>query len=301
MDQITIKSSSSMPEQDFAKIKLFNERSKTLMSHWESLDIKFPSSQAVSRDDRGKVSGDSVNVGEHVYKGLLLDFRLFTSNDEPTYFYMITNIVGRYFRDSRVVLILKDLKTNWKDAGLLNDFGGYSADEVIDILFNSKYFHLKEEKKNKLHEEMKAKVSDKLITDMLLNTVYDRMRVISHLSWFTKDLTVSNQEVKLPKVWIDELVAKEKQYELTKRRCELEQIQKKEQLKKVENHEEFNRTKSFSKEVINRVAHLRHGHGATLEEIAEKIEWLTVADATGIVNNIYIEAANRCGESYEII
>jgi len=260
MDQITIKSSSSMPEQDFAKIKLFNERNKILVSHWESLDIKFPSSQAVSRDDRGKVSGDSVNVGEHVYKGLLLDFRLFTSNDEPTYFYVITNIVGRYFRDSRVVSILNDLKTKWQEAGLLNDFCGYSADEVIDILFNSKYFHLKEEKKNKLHEEMKAKVSDKLITDILLNSVYDRMRVINHLSLFTKNLTASNQEIELPKLWVDELVAKEKQYELTKIRRELDLAQKKELLNRVEIHDEFNRTKSFSKEIINRVTHLLFGH-----------------------------------------
>jgi hypothetical protein len=301
MDQITIKSSCSMPQEDLAKIKLFNERSEILMSHWKSLDIKFPTRQSVSRDDSGKVSGDSVNVGEHVYKGLLLDFRLFTSNDEPTNFYVINKVVGRYFRDSRVELILKELKTNWKEAGLLNELCGYSADEVIDILFNSKYFHLKEEKKNKLHEEMKGKVSDKLITDMLLNTVYDRIRVISHLSWFTKELTVSNQEIKLPKVWVDELVEKEKQSELTKRRCELEQAQKKEQLKRVEIHEEFNRTKLFSKEVINRVTHFLFGHGATPEEIAEKIEGLTVADATGIVNNIYIEAANRRGESYEII
>jgi hypothetical protein len=49
------------------------------------------------------------------------------------------------------------------------------------------------------------------------------------------------------------------------------------------------------------VTHLLFGHGATPKEITEKIEGLTVADATGIVNNIYIEAANRCGESYEII
>jgi len=290
-----------MSDKDFANIKLFNERSKILWSHWESLDIKFPSSQAVRRDDSGKVSGDSVNVGDHVYKGLLLDFRLFTSNDEPTNFNMIAKVVGRYFRDSRVGLILNDLRTNWKEAGLLNDFCGYSADEVINILFNSKYFHVKDEKKHKLHEEMKGKVSDELITDMLLNTVYDRIRVIRHLSWFTEELTISNQEIKLPENWVDELVEKEKQSKITEKRWELEQAQKKEQLKRVEIHEEFNRTKSFSKEVINRVVHLLFGHGATPEEIAEQIEGLTVADATGIVNNIYIKAANRCGESYEVI
>jgi len=301
MEQITIKSSHSMSDKDFANIKLFNERSKILWSHWESLDIKFPSSQAVRRDDSGKVSGDSVNVGDHVYKGLLLDFRLFTSNDEPTNFNMIAKVVGRYFRDSRVGLILNDLRTNWKEAGLLNDFCGYSADEVINILFNSKYFHVKDEKKHKLHEEMKGKVSDELITDMLLNTVYDRIRVIRHLSWFTEELTISNQEIKLPENWVDELVEKEKQSKITEKRWELEQAQKKEQLKRVEIHEEFNRTKSFSKEVINRVVHLLFGHGATPEEIAEQIEGLTVADATGIVNNIYIKAANRCGESYEVI
>jgi hypothetical protein len=301
MEQITIKSSHSMPDEDFAKIKLFNERSKILWSHWESLDIKFSKSQAVSRDDTGMVSGNSVNVGEHVYKGLLLDFRLFTSNDEPTYFYVITGVIGRYFRDSRVGLILDDLKINWKEAGLLNEFCGYSADEVINILFNSKYFHVKDEKKHKLHEEMKGKVSDELITDMLLNTVYDRIRVIRHLSWFTEELTITNQEIKLPKNWVDELVGKVKEYKKAENRWNLEHAQKKEQLKRVAIHEEFNRTKSFSKEVINIVVDLLFGHGATPEEIAEKIEELNVADATGIVNNIYIEAANRCGESYEVI
>ena len=151
---------------------------------------------------------------------------------------------------------------------------------------------------------MKGKVSDKLITDMLLNTVYDRMRVIRHLSWFTEELTGIHQEIKLPKNWVDELVEKVDQDKITERRCNLEQDQKKEQLKRVDIHKEFNRTKSFSpfsKEVMNRVTHLRFGHGATPEQIAEEIEGLTVADATGIVNNIYIEAANRCGESYEII
>jgi hypothetical protein len=290
-----------MPDKDFANIKLFNERSKILWSHWESLDIKFPSIQAVSRDASGKVSGDSVSVGEHMYKGLLLDFRLFTSNDEPTNFTLIANVVGRYFRDYRVGLILNDLRINWKKAGLLNDFCGYSADEVINILFNSKYFHVKDEKKHKLHEEMKKKVSDELITDMLLNTVYDRMRVISHLSWFTEELTASNQEIKLPKNWVDELVGKTVQSKGTEERGELEQAQKKEQLKRVEIHEEFNRTKSFSKEIINKVVSLLFGHGATPEEIAEQIEGLTLADASGIVNNINIEAASRSGESYEVI
>lgn len=301
MEQITIKSSHSMSEEDFAKIKLFNDRSKILWSHWESLNIKFPSSQAVSRDDSGKVSGDSVNVGEHEYKGLLLDFRLFTANDEPTNFNVITGVVKRYFRDHRVGLIINDLKTNWKEAGLLNDFCGYSADEVINILFNSKYFHVKDEEKHKLHEEMKGKVSDELITDMLLNTVHDRIRVIRHLSWFTEELTATHQEIKLPKDWVGELVEKVEQDKITERRWKLEQADKKEQLKRVEIHEEFNRTKSFSKEVIDSVVNLLFGHGATPEEIAEKIEGLTVADATGIVNNINIEAYNRCGESYKVI
>jgi O6-methylguanine-DNA--protein-cysteine methyltransferase len=80
-----------------------------------------------------------------------------------------------------------------------------------------------------------------------------------------------------------------------------DQTQKKDQLKRVEIHEEFNRTKSFSKEVIDRVRLLMYGHGATPEEIAEKTEGLTVADATGIVNNINIEAYSRCGESYKVI
>jgi len=301
MEQITINSSHPIPEEDFSKIKLFNERSKILWSHWESLNIKFPSSQSVSRDDSGKVSGDSVNVGEHEYKGLLLDFRLFTSNDEPTYFYVITGVVGRYFRDPRVGLILNDLKTNWKKAGLLNDFCGYSADEVINILFNSKYFHVKDDEKHKLHEEMKGKVSDKLITDILLNTVCDRIRDIRHLSWFIEEITLSNQKIKLPKNWVDELVEKEEQDKITERRWKLEQAQKKEQLKREEIHEEFNRTKSFSKEVIDSVRFLMYSHGATPEEIAEKTEGLTVADATGIVNNIKIEGSSRCGESYKVI
>jgi O6-methylguanine-DNA--protein-cysteine methyltransferase len=300
MEQITIKSSHSIPDNDFANIKIFNEKSKVLWSHWESLDIKFPRSQSVSRDDSGKVSGDSVNIGEHIYKGLLLDFRIFTADKEPTYFNRIANVVGRYFRDDRVGLILNDLKNNWKEAGLLNNFCGYSADEVINILFNSKYFHVDEEK-HKLHEEMKGKVSDELITDMLLNTVYDRIRVIRHLSWFTEELTISNQKIKLPKNWVDELVEKVEQDKMTERRWKADQTQKKDQLKRVEIHEEFNRTKSFSKEVIDRVRLLMYGHGATPEEIAEKTEGLTVADATGIVNNINIEAYSRCGESYKVI
>tara|TARA_B100000809_G_C15080672_1_gene509563 strand:- start:333 stop:470 length:138 start_codon:yes stop_codon:yes gene_type:complete len=43
------------------------------------------------------------------------------------------------------------------------------------------------------------------------------------------------------------------------------------------------------------------GYGATPEEISEKTEGLTVADATGIVNNINIENYSRCGESYKVI
>ncbi len=300
MEQITIKSSHPMPEEDFAKVKLFNDKSKNLWSHWEYLNIKFPSHQAVSRDDSGKVSGDSVNIGEHTYKGLLLDFRVFTADKEPIYFNRIAKIVGRYFRDDRVVLILNDLKNNWKEAGLLNDFCGYSADDVINILFNSKYFHVDEEK-HKLHEEMKGKVSDELITDMLLNTVYDRIRVIRHLSWFTEELTISNQEIKLPKNWVDELAEKEEQAKITERRWKLEQAQNEEQLNREEVHEEFNRTKSFSKEVIDRVRLFMYLHGATPEEIAEKTEGLTVADATGIVNNINIEDYSRCSETYKVI
>jgi hypothetical protein len=290
-----------MTEKDYAKIKLFNERSKNLWGHWESLDIKFPSSQSVGRDDSGKVSGDSVNVGEHMYKGLLVDFRLFTANDEPTFFYMITGVVGRHFRNPKVKLILKDLKTKWKEAGILNSFCGYSADQVIDILFNAKFFHLKEEEKNKRYEEMKGKISDKLITDMLLNTVYDRIRVIRNLSWITEELTVSNQIIKLPKNLVDELIKKGEQCKRIEGRLRLEQAQKEEQIKRVAIHEEFNRTKSFSKDIISRVSDLMFGQGANPEEIAEKIKELTVADATGIVNNINIEAYSKCGETYEVI
>ena len=113
---------------------------------------------------------------EEPFRALLLTFRLFWANDEPSNFLRVLNILSRHIAQADAREALNGLKTRWNQAlfgGLMNmSFNDkeLTANTMFDLWLNAHYFHSDTEKEKQL-ERMSKMLSPEFVKFLLANAV----------------------------------------------------------------------------------------------------------------------------------
>jgi len=132
---------------------------------------------------------------EEPFRALLLTFRLFWANDEPSNFLRVLNILSRHIAQADARDVLDDLKTRWNQAlfgGLMNmSFNGkeLTANTVFDLWLNAHYFHSETEKEEQL-ERMSKMLSPEFVKFLLANAVTECCKTILVLGHALQNLSV---------------------------------------------------------------------------------------------------------------
>lgn len=120
---------------------------------------------------------------EEPFRSLLLTFRLFWANDEPSNFLRVLNIVGRHVAHDEARNILAGLKTQWNQAlfggVMFMSFNGKElvANTVFDLWLNAHYFHTDSAKQGQL-ESLSKMLSPEFVKFLLANAVTECCKVI---------------------------------------------------------------------------------------------------------------------------
>ncbi|NQY62854.1 MAG: hypothetical protein HRT38_03860 [Alteromonadaceae bacterium] len=304
MKYIDVKPTSDISSEELISIKLFKKRFDILANHRDELDIKRSGGFSASRDEIGKVTGDTLNKSENSMKGFFMDYRFFHGEKETTYYFKIAKLIGRKFKDERLFLLLKDQKSAWNKAETFHSFCGVKADELIDVLFNTHFFHSGKPDQIAANEIIKSKIDDKFQLKLLSDTIHDRINVLRNLCWIIEPLIKGADTVRLPEDYLNELQesARQKKIEMdiADAAAKLKHLEEKAIKEKALIQEKFNREKSFSDEIISNVKKHHYGYGYNAEEIANSIDELSIEDATGILNNIKEESRLRCEKAEEL-
>lgn len=286
--------------QSISQLILFKEKAIELFDCWESSNLKPLNQQALSRTDDGKVVGNSMAILKHSEKSVFLDFRKFVSDGEDTNFFKILNILKRYWRDEpEVMKALEQSKILWQDAAPMARFSKLTPDELIKLVFNTRYFHNGTIEQREKFEELISRIDESLLMDFLINTVLDRIRALKMIHTLLSEFSEESIKIIIPNNWFDRIqndinAAKKNKFEQERLLEDKHEFEKKMAIQ-----EKFNRSKSFDESIIKRVKVLYFGHGATPEEIAKSINLLSIDDAKGIINNINMESCERLGEEFE--
>jgi hypothetical protein len=197
-DAILVPLTTQMNEGQLEELELFRLPFSELWSNWESLkSLGLKLGGSFQNKGNGQVSGSSCGVEIHRLKGFYLDFRFFVAEKEPTQFFKVINKISGFCKDSRLHKCLAHNRTSWKEAGVLHEWHGFKADELIKVMFNADLFHsdkVLQPKSSLIRESMSSELAHHLLTF----SIYNRMLVIRNLNWIIKPLTVNHQCIQLP-------------------------------------------------------------------------------------------------------
>jgi len=132
---------------------------------------------------------------EEPLRALLLTFRMFWANDEPSNFLRVSNILGRHVAQSDARKVIDGLKDRWNQAL----FGGVmfmsfndenlTANAVFDLWLNAHYFHSDAEKQQQL-DRLAEMLSPDFVKFLLVNAVTECCRAIRVLDRALQNLSI---------------------------------------------------------------------------------------------------------------
>ena len=178
MTDTLVKLDSEFDESEYQVIELFRERFRILWENWESLKalgINLGGTFS-NKNENKKITGDSCNIEIFRLKGFFVDFRFFYAEKEPTKYFNIASLLGKKCKDTRLRSLLKENKINWNNAGLLEGWHNFTAEEMLNYYFHGEIFHTftnKREGLKSILEVMESEVAAHEITF----AIYNRMLV----------------------------------------------------------------------------------------------------------------------------
>jgi len=195
---IEIPFSRDLADNFYIQADLFRMRFSELWKNWESLrGLGIELGGHFQNKGNGKVGGSSCGIDIFRLKGFYLDFRFFYANDEPTNYFKMTKSIGKFFSDDRVRNYLKGNNRSWNEAGVLEEWHGFNADKLLNIMFNGELFHGAYNLQESL-SLLKASMNDELAHHLLTFTIYNRMLVVHSISWALEPLEKNNPCVQIP-------------------------------------------------------------------------------------------------------
>lgn len=200
MDKLILNFDKPISKDDYQRIELFRYRFKVLWGNWESLKRSgIQLGGSFQNHALQRFTGDSCNIESFRLKGYYVDFRFFYSKKEPTHFYSIIRIIGKHCHDERLRKYLKSAKQNWENAGILREWHGYKADDLLNYWFNGEIFHCGNEEKRNSVQKVLERMDSNLAHHLLTFTIYDSMLVLRNINWMLRPLSMTSQVIRLPK------------------------------------------------------------------------------------------------------
>jgi hypothetical protein len=135
---------------------------------------------------------------EEPFRALLLTFRHFLANEEPSNFLRVLNIAGRHAPDAREFIDV--LRTRWNDAlfgGLMNmSFNNtpLTAGHIFDLWLNAHYFHNDCAKQQEL-DRLSAMLSPDFAKFLLANAVTECCKSILVLNHTLRKLNDPHEAI----------------------------------------------------------------------------------------------------------
>jgi hypothetical protein len=188
-------------EQELVHLQLFRRRSKELDKNWDDLNGgQSFISISFSKTDKGLTADRKLPFSRFRFKGLLVDFRLFSQQKEPTHVFKIANFVKKLSLNEDVTNFVDKSRENWKEArGIAGWHNPFSADDVIDVMFNQEVFHSRSSGGDALTLEL---MHQQLENDTIWWETYlicrHRTQVIRNLNWIIDPLLKSRSQIRLP-------------------------------------------------------------------------------------------------------
>ncbi len=198
MAEVVVPLSEPITAEHADQFKLFHYRVNELQSNWDSLlsqGLRIGGS--FSRDDYGRIRGDSCGVEIHRLKGLYLDFRFFYAQGERTHFYAVAKQVDRVCSDPRIRKVTTRLRSNWKEPGFLHGWHRFEPDKLFDAMFNGELFHSGKDKVKQL-ERIQAVMNDELAHHCLVDSISSRILVLRQMDVVLQPVLVGHNGLKLP-------------------------------------------------------------------------------------------------------
>lgn len=185
-------------DRHFRELTIFEMRVAELNSNWFDL---FPDGGVVhikANRTRPFVEAQMPETNPHRLKGLYADYRVFTLQSDGINFGYVANLVKRYFRHTRVIEEIEQLKKRWKDDLELGEWFGHSSDEIFDAYFNAALFHGNEEKMDVL-EEIIVKMEDKSLHANLTYQIGQHRILLNNLRLFVEPFVQGSNWIRVPR------------------------------------------------------------------------------------------------------
>lgn len=195
MPEIIVTLSTKLSVDEWRCIREFKRRVREIAENSllkSGYDLKANMSWKAGEDPSFTVTA---TPPEEPFRSLLLTFRLFWANDEPSNFLRILNLLKRHIANADALDVLASLKTRWNQAlfgGLMfMSFNGkeLNANAVFDLWLNAHYFHSDPKKQEQLERLSKA-LSPEFVKFLLADAVAECCRVITVLDQALHKLNV---------------------------------------------------------------------------------------------------------------
>jgi hypothetical protein len=135
---------------------------------------------------------------EEPFRSLLLTFRHFWANDEPSNFLRVLNIAARHAPDAREYVDV--LRTQWNNAlfgGLMNmsfNNSPLTADHIFDLWLNAHYFHNDQAKQQEL-ERLSRMLSPDFVKFLLATAATECCKLIFTLNHTLRKLNDPHEAI----------------------------------------------------------------------------------------------------------
>jgi hypothetical protein len=184
---IEVHISSSVPEADEKIFRSFCEKARRL-ADTELVSGGGARISAKIRYRRGKgLTFESELPPEPEVAELLMAFRFFHLQKEPTNFYTVIGLIGKHAQDPDSRKVLRVFKKQWRDSLFAECLGvrfngvPITFSLLLDLWFNAHYFHSDEDKGREL-SKLKAGFSGGFAKYMLLDAVFEAVKVVMRVS-----------------------------------------------------------------------------------------------------------------------
>jgi hypothetical protein len=191
----------TLGQNDLNSINLFAKFFREFWSNFEELSgagLNFQSSFELRSNK--VVARSRLGIGRHRLKGYFADYRHFSLPKEPTYYFRVSNIVGKICRDERLHRILKLNKISWGSASTLAGWhNSFTADDIVDAMFNEEVFHAKRISQDSVSLKLiRSKLDDASIMHEVTFIIYRRMLVVRNLNFIVSPIQDGRMSLKLP-------------------------------------------------------------------------------------------------------
>lgn len=188
----TVDLKTALSSEEWRSIERFQVRAREFLLNVEDLNLSGLRSLEIDRAETKASARSNTYPGRHRAKSLYLDFRHFIANKEPAKFQRVINILKKHLDKAHPIqTFLDQIKDDFLRDG---DFGitvhgrNLPMRELIDLWFNTDFFHAGQQEQIKEREEWLRSLQDEAAHHLLAWGVVNAAQEVKSLYACVKDL-----------------------------------------------------------------------------------------------------------------